>query len=180
MVDEDSSDLQSEQGRSAPVKCRSCPSRPRRCGHRINPGERWQGSWRAIGKWIILVAVYLRTVSIMRVSILLAAGLVACASNFGSARAGPCTADIAQFEATIRQSGGNPDAGLIARQSVGAQLSHQPTPGSVENAEDRLQAQFSAQMARAKQLDQEGSRTCIKALSAADVCTFRSDGRDRR
>jgi len=96
--------------------------------------------------------------------------LVACASTIvisDTAKAGPCTTDIAQFEANIRQSSGNPDAGLSARQSVGAQLGHQPTPGSVENAEDRLQAQFSAQMARAKQLDQEGSRTCIKALSVA-------------
>jgi hypothetical protein len=106
----------------------------------------------------------------MRDSVRATAGLVAFASTLivsGYVQAGPCTADIAQFEATIRQSGGNPDAGLSARQSVGAQLGHQPTPGSVENAEDRLQAQFSAQMARAKQLDQEGSRTCIKALSAA-------------
>jgi hypothetical protein len=104
----------------------------------------------------------------MRISIRATAGLVVCASAFGSARAGPCTVDIAQFEATVRQSGGDPDAGLIASQSVGAQLGHQPTPGSVQKAEDRLQSTFSANMARAKQLDEEGNRSgCAKALSAA-------------
>jgi hypothetical protein len=104
----------------------------------------------------------------MRISIRAMAGLVACASTFGSALAGPCTADIAQFEAIIRQSGGDPDAGLIARQSVGSQLGHQPTPGSVEKAEYRLQLTFSANLARAKQLDEQGNRPgCAKALSAA-------------
>jgi hypothetical protein len=104
----------------------------------------------------------------MRISIRVAAGLVACALTFGSALAGPCTADIALFEATTRQSGGDPNAGLTARQSVGAQLGHQPTPRSVEKAEDRLQSTFTANMARAKQLDEEGNHAgCAKALSEA-------------
>jgi hypothetical protein len=104
----------------------------------------------------------------MRISIRVTAGLVACASNLGFAQAGPCTANIAQFEATIRRSGGDPDTGLIARQSVGAQLGHQPTPSSVEKAEDRLQSKFSANMTRAKQLDEQGNRPgCAKALNAA-------------
>ena len=104
----------------------------------------------------------------MRISIRVAAGLVACASTFGFALAGPSTADIERFEASIRQSGGDPDAGLTARQSVGAQLSHQPTPGSVEKAEDRLQSKFSTNIARSKQLDDQGNRAgCAKALDAA-------------
>jgi len=37
------------------------------------------------------------------------------------AEAGPCSADIAQFELAIRQSAGNRFAGLMARQSVAAQ-----------------------------------------------------------
>jgi hypothetical protein len=40
------------------------------------------------------------------------------------AQAGPCSDDIAQFEAAIRQSAGTPNAGLTAPQSVGAQLEH--------------------------------------------------------
>jgi len=98
-------------------------------------------------------------------------GLVACASNFltdGFAQAGPYTADIAQFETAIRQSGSNPDAGLMARQSVVHNSGHQPTPGSVRQAEDRLQSKFSAKMARAKQLDEQGNRSgCTSALKAA-------------
>ncbi len=50
--------------------------------------------------------------------------------------AGPCTSDIAQFEAAIRASQGNPSAGLTAPQSVGADLSHQPTPASVKQAQE--------------------------------------------
>jgi len=88
--------------------------------------------------------------------------------NPAFAQAGPCSDDIAQFEAAIRQSAGNPNAGLTAPQSVGAQLEHQPTPGSVKRAEERLHAKFSATMARAKRLDKQGDRAgCTSALSAA-------------
>jgi hypothetical protein len=84
------------------------------------------------------------------------------------ARAGPCSEDIAQFEAAIRQSAGNPNAGLTAPQSVAAQLDHQPTPASLKRAQKRLQSTFSATMARAKRLDAVGDRTgCSRALSAA-------------
>jgi hypothetical protein len=84
------------------------------------------------------------------------------------AQAGPCSKDIAQFEAEIHQSAGNPDAGLTAPQSVGAQLEHQPTPESVKRAQLHLRANFSAVMARAKLLDSKGDRTgCSHALSAA-------------
>ncbi len=84
------------------------------------------------------------------------------------AHAGPCSADIAQFEKAIRDSAGNPNAGLTAPQSVAAQVDRQPTPESIKRAQDRLQAKFSATMARAKRLDAKGDRSgCISALSAA-------------
>src|SRR5258706_14682802 len=84
------------------------------------------------------------------------------------ARPGPCTADIAQFEAAIRQSAGNPFAGLTARQSVNAQLGRQPTPESLHQAKQRLKSQFSATMARAKRDDAQGNRAaCTRALNAA-------------
>lgn len=84
------------------------------------------------------------------------------------AQAGPCSADIAQFETAVRQSAGDPNAGLMARQSVGAQLNHQPTPESLKRAQDRLQAKYSAAMARAKRLDVKGdSAGCSRALSVA-------------
>jgi hypothetical protein len=83
------------------------------------------------------------------------------------AHAGPCTTAIAQFEQAVRQSAGNPDAGPMARQSIGAQLDRQPTPGSVKRADERAQATFAATMARAKRLDARGDRTgCRRALAA--------------
>jgi hypothetical protein len=100
-----------------------------------------------------------------------AAGPVICAVfclNITAAHAGPCSQDIAQFEAAISRSAGNPNAGLTAPQSVGAQLGHQPTPESLKQAEARLQAKFSATMARAKRYDAQGNRLgCARELSAA-------------
>ena len=49
----------------------------------------------------------------------------------GPAQAGPCSTEIMQFEAAVRESAGNPNAGLTAPQSVGAQLDRQPTVDSV-------------------------------------------------
>ena len=98
-------------------------------------------------------------------------GPIVCAAlclNIPVAQAGPCSEDIAKFEAAIRQSAGNVNAGLTAPQSVGAQLDRQPTPDSLKQAQQRLQSKFSATMARAKRLDAKGDRTgCTRALSAA-------------
>jgi hypothetical protein len=101
----------------------------------------------------------------------IATALIVCAIsclNISIAHAGPCTADIAQFEKAIRESAGNPFAGLTAPQSVNAQLDRQPTPESLKKAQANLQAKFSATMARAKRLDAKGDRTgCTSALTAA-------------
>ena len=86
----------------------------------------------------------------------------------GDAWAGPCTSDIAAFEAAVAGSRGNPLAGLTAPQSVGADLSHQPTPASVEKAQARLKSKFAATMARAKRYDAQGNRLgCTRELTAA-------------
>jgi hypothetical protein len=70
--------------------------------------------------------------------------------------------------AAIRDSAGNPLAGLTGPQSVAAQIEHQPTQESVKQAQDRLREKFSATMARAKRLDAKGNRSgCTSALSAA-------------
>jgi hypothetical protein len=85
-----------------------------------------------------------------------------------SAHAGPCSNKIAQFEQAVRQSAGNPNAGPMAPQSIGAQLDRQPTPSSVKLAEERAQATFDATLARAKRLDAQGNRAgCTRALTAA-------------
>jgi hypothetical protein len=98
------------------------------------------------------------------------AALVAAAVCLGvaPAHAGPCTTAIAEFEQAVRQSAGNPNAGPMAPQSIGAQLDRQPTPGSIKRAEGRAQATFAATMARAKRLDARGNRAgCTRALAAA-------------
>ena len=88
--------------------------------------------------------------------------------SIASAHAGPCTSAIAQFERALRQSGNDPGAGPTARQSVGAQLGHQPTPSSVKRAEARAQTNFAGALARAKRLDARGNRSgCKRALAEA-------------
>jgi hypothetical protein len=102
--------------------------------------------------------------------LLVVAGLIVGATLccMAVAQAGPCSEDIAQFETAIRQSAGNPNAGLTAPQSVGAQLNRQPTPASVKQAQKRLQSKFAATMARAKRSDARGDRAgCTGALDAA-------------
>jgi len=99
------------------------------------------------------------------------AALVFAALGLGipSAYAGPCSEAIAQFEQAVRQSASNPDAGPIAPQSIGAQLSHEPTPASIKRAKARARAAFAAALARAKRLDAQGDRArCTKALARAN------------
>src|SRR5262245_41168275 len=92
----------------------------------------------------------------------------ALALGVASAQAGPCSNKIAQFEQAVRQSAGNPGAGPMAPQSIGAQLDRQPTPASVKRAEERAQTSFDSAMARAKRLDAQGNRSgCTRALTAA-------------
>jgi hypothetical protein len=84
-----------------------------------------------------------------------------------SAQAGPCSADIAQFESTIRRPATNPLPEPTGRQTIGAQLGHQPTPDSVSRAEGQAQAGFEAALARAKALDTQGRSECAQALRDA-------------
>ena len=94
--------------------------------------------------------------------------VVALGLSIVPAHAGPCTSKIAQFEKAVRQSAGNPNAGPMAPQSIGAQLDRQPTPASIKRAEQQAQATFAATLARAKRLDAQGNRAgCTRALAAA-------------
>jgi hypothetical protein len=96
---------------------------------------------------------------------LVCAVLALAATN---AWAGPCTSDIADFEAAIRNSQGNPLAGLTATQSIGADLNHQPTPASVAQAQQQLKKTFAATMARAKRYDAQGNGPgCTRELAKA-------------
>jgi len=85
-----------------------------------------------------------------------------------SAHAGPCTARIAEFEVLVRHSAKMPGAGPMARQTVGAQVDRQATPGPVEQAEKHTQAAFAHELARARRLDARGDRAgCTRALARA-------------
>ncbi len=88
--------------------------------------------------------------------------------NVAPTHAGPCSNQIAQFEKAVRESASSPNAGPTANQSVGAQLSHQPTPGSLKQATERARAAFDTVMARARELDARGDRDgCMRALDTA-------------
>jgi hypothetical protein len=85
-----------------------------------------------------------------------------------SVQAGPCTADIAQFENTVRSSPAHRLAGPTGQQTVAAQLGRQPTPDSVRRAEEQAQAGFEAALAHAKALDTQGREAeCAQALRDA-------------
>jgi hypothetical protein len=102
--------------------------------------------------------------------------LAAVALIGGSAAsfAGPCTKQISQVEQRIRQAqAGSPPGGAgepSAPQSVGAQLHHQPTPGSVQSAERMANADGEAALARARNADAAGNAAaCAKALTEASA-----------
>ena len=84
------------------------------------------------------------------------------------ARAGPCTADIGRLQVQIKLSASNPVVGPSATQTVGAQLHHQPTPGAVQNAETKANADADAALDRARKADEQGdAASCQVALRQA-------------
>jgi hypothetical protein len=97
-------------------------------------------------------------------AILVAALSVLAASP---AQAGPCSAEIAQFEQAVRQSAKNPNAGPIAPQSIGAQLGWEPTPAEIRRAQAQAWAAFRAALAHARHLDRRGDPGCTGALARA-------------
>jgi len=102
-----------------------------------------------------------------RFTVVLILGATMC-SSVAPAYSGPCSSEISQFEAAVRQSAGNPNAGPTLPQSVGAQLGHQPTPGAVKRAEKQAQRLFESALAHAKRLDGRGDRAgCTRALADA-------------
>jgi hypothetical protein len=79
----------------------------------------------------------------------------------GSAKAGPCTAQIAEIELSIQKM---PDDVGTAPESRDALLRHQPTPASVESAKHHAKAEVTAVLAEAKAFDAQG-----KAQECADT-----------
>jgi hypothetical protein len=95
---------------------------------------------------------------------------VSLALGCGSAAAGPCGDQIAQFETTVQQSAKKPDAGPTAVETTAAKLGRQPTPSSVSQAERQAQSSFADVMARARTLDAQGDHAgCTRALAEAKL-----------
>jgi hypothetical protein len=84
------------------------------------------------------------------------------------AHAGVCADQIKQLRQATRQSAANIAAGPTARQSIGAQLHHQPTPQSVGEGETYAQSMFAADLAHAEAQDALGNEAeCMLAARRA-------------
>jgi hypothetical protein len=90
-----------------------------------------------------------------------------------SSYAGPCTPEISRIQVEIdKQIEITAEKGKTAKQTVGAQLGHQPTPQSIAEAEAALgeaapQAALLA-LARARELDKRGdAKGCTLAAQEA-------------
>jgi len=87
------------------------------------------------------------------------------------ALAGSCAADIAAFRQSVeRQERLNPDDVGTARQTIAAQLEHQPTPMSVERGRRAARAEIATAIARAENLESQGKENeCRAAVDTAQV-----------
>ena len=93
---------------------------------------------------------------------------VALLCGAGAAHSGPCTAQIARLEQQMSLTVPGPESGPTAPQTVGAQLHHQPTPGTVEHAEGTANKDADAALDRARKADADGNAAgCHQALSEA-------------
>ena len=103
----------------------------------------------------------------MRPSIMIIV-LIVLGLGVSLAVASPCSDEIAKLEQAIQQSGNNPAASPTARQSVGAQLGHQPTPESVRDAELASKKRLVAILKRAKAFAAKGkSKECMELVGTA-------------
>lgn len=85
-----------------------------------------------------------------------------------AAQAGPCTTQIAEVERYLSRLTPGHASGPTAPQSIGAQLHHQPTPGSVQGAENKAREMAEAALERARKADADGNAdACQKALAEA-------------
>ena len=85
-----------------------------------------------------------------------------------SAAASPCSDEIAKLEQAVQQDGNNAAAGATGRQSIGAQLGHQPTPDSVRQAELASKEGVAAILNRAKAFAAKGkSKECMELVATA-------------
>jgi hypothetical protein len=80
----------------------------------------------------------------------------------------PCSVGLAKIERQIAHSKSNPLEGPTARQTVGAQLHHQPTSAAVKSAERKANADFQKALAQAREANARGdAAACARAVSRA-------------
>jgi len=95
-------------------------------------------------------------------------GLALCVmqgATMTAATAGPCTAQIEQIDKALSQSGSKWNIGPTGQQTTAAQRHVQPTPQSVEQAQQSAQERLNAALARARSLDAAGDGAeCAKAV----------------
>jgi hypothetical protein len=81
------------------------------------------------------------------------------------AQAGECSGQIAEMQQALEKQ---PALVGTAPQSIGAQLSRQPTPSSVAQAEAHSKSDVAKMLEQAKALDAQGKESeCMAALAKA-------------
>jgi hypothetical protein len=76
--------------------------------------------------------------------------------------AGPCTSEINKIEAAVNAP--NSMYAPTARQSIGAQDSHEPTPESIARAEKRADTHYQDVLNEAKTLDAANNPKCEEVV----------------
>jgi hypothetical protein len=101
----------------------------------------------------------------------LSSSLIACvvlAATIDVAHAQSCEAEIGRLQSEAANASARTITGPTAPQSVAAQLGRQPTPASVERAQQDAQSRFADTLARARILGAEGnSAACLQEVASA-------------
>ena len=102
-------------------------------------------------------------------------GLALCVlqgATIAAAAAGPCSAQIEQIDKALSQSGSKWNVGPTGQQTTAAQRHVQPTPQSVEQAQQSARERLHAALARARSLDAAGDANgCAKAVEEVRLLT---------
>ncbi len=86
------------------------------------------------------------------------------------ARAESCRLEIARLETIAREPNTQPYVGATDRQTIGAQLHHQPTAASVSTAEHQATSDVEKLLADARNLDAANKEAdCMNAVARAKL-----------
>jgi len=88
-----------------------------------------------------------------------------------AAAVAPCSGQITELQQTLRHDAGEaPPFSGTASQSIDAQLSRQPTPASIQQAEEGERAQVIDTLVQAQTLSAEGrEQACRAAIAKAKL-----------